>query len=261
MAGNYTDFSAYQSYYDRISNVLKQIQMGSGAADQYSGSRTSSAQTVSGRSFADTFQYFKNKDSGLDVPESMDAVFEEAAQIYNVPVNLLKAIGKAESGFDASAVSSAGAIGVMQLMPATAASLGVSDPYDARSNIMGGAKYISEKLTQYGGNIELALAAYNAGSGNVAKYGGVPPFKETQNYIKKVKEYMGTDITTGVTLPGTGESSGTGVVSLLEKLQDTYTYTQKDAQYYVQMLRMQMQSGSSMLGGTGSDDEKGGFYL
>ena len=235
--------------------------MGPSASNQYSDGRVSSSQTASGRSFADTFQYFNNKAAGIDVPESMDAVFEEAAQTYNVPVNLLKAIGKAESGFDASAVSSAGAIGVMQLMPATAASLGVSDPYDARSNIMGGAKYISEKLTQYGGNIDLALAAYNAGSGNVAKYGGVPPFKETRNYIKKVKEYMGMDISTGVTLPSTGESSKEGVISLLEKLQDTYTYTQKDAEYYVQILRMQMQGGNSLLGGTNTDDEKGGFYL
>ena len=74
------------------------------------------------------------------MPESMDAIFEEAASLYDVPVQLLKAIGKAESNFDAAAVSCAGAIGVMQLMPSTAAALGVEDPYDARSNIMGGAR-------------------------------------------------------------------------------------------------------------------------
>ena len=72
-----------------------------------------------------------------------------------------------------------------------AQSLGVTDPFDARSNIMGGAKYLSDLLARYDGNVDLALAAYNAGSGNVEKYGGVPPFQETQNYISRVKEYMG----------------------------------------------------------------------
>ena len=106
-------------------------------------------------------------------------------------IYLLKAVGKMESNFDPYAQSGAGAQGVMQLMPATAQSLGVTDPFDARSNIMGGAKYLSDLLARYDGNVDLALAAYNAGSGNVEKYGGVPPFQETQNYISRVKEYMG----------------------------------------------------------------------
>ena len=80
-------------------------------------------------------------------------------------------------------------MGVMQLMPSTAKSLGVTDAYNARDNIMGGAKVISDHLSRYDGDLSLALAAYNAGSGNVAKYGGVPPFTETQNYIKKVLSY------------------------------------------------------------------------
>lgn len=125
----------------------------------------------------------------LNATGSMDDIFVEASNTYGVPVNLLKAVAKAESDFQADEVSPAGAIGVMQLMPATAQSLGVTDPYDARSNIMGGAKYLAQKLQQYNGNVELTLAAYNAGSGNVAKYGGVPPFTETQNYIKRVMAY------------------------------------------------------------------------
>lgn len=129
------------------------------------------------------------------IPSSMDAIFEEAASKYGVDANLLKAIGKAESAFDPSAVSQAGAVGVMQLMPATARSLGVTDPYNARENIMGGASYIAGLLKKYGGDVKLALAAYNAGSGNVDKYGGIPPFKETQAYVRKVMEYAGENIT------------------------------------------------------------------
>lgn len=127
--------------------------------------------------------------SVLNCPSSLESYFEEAAEEYDVDVALLESIAKAESNFTSDAKSSAGAIGIMQLMPSTASSLGVADSYDAKSNIMGGAKLISQLLDKYDGDISLALAAYNAGSGNVAKYGGIPPFKETQNYVKKVTEY------------------------------------------------------------------------
>ncbi len=122
--------------------------------------------------------------------ESMDAIFEEAASIYGISSGLLKAVARAESNFNPQAVSHAGALGVMQLMPSTASALGVSDPFNARQNIMGGAKYLKTQLERFGGNISLALAAYNAGPGSVEKYGGVPPYAETQNYVKKVISYM-----------------------------------------------------------------------
>jgi soluble lytic murein transglycosylase-like protein len=125
----------------------------------------------------------------LSCSSELESYFQEAADTYNVDINLLKAIAKAESGFDSSATSSAGAMGIMQLMPSTASSLGISDAYDAHDNIMGGAKIISQNLKKYNGDISLALAAYNAGSGNVDKYGGIPPFTETQNYVKKVLSY------------------------------------------------------------------------
>lgn len=122
--------------------------------------------------------------------KSLSDIFQEASEIYHVPEKLLKAVAKAESGFQADAVSSCGAQGVMQLMPSTASALGVADPFDAEQNIKGGAKYLSGLLNKYGDE-KLALAAYNAGSGNVAKYGGIPPFAETRNYVQKVLGYAG----------------------------------------------------------------------
>lgn len=133
--------------------------------------------------------------SRTNCPADLDAIFDEAASTFGVSVNLLKSIAQAESNFTADAVSHAGAVGIMQLMPATAASLGVTNSYDPRENIMGGAKYISQLLSRYDGNTSLALAAYNAGSGNVDKYGGIPPFTETQNYVQKVLSYMNAEVT------------------------------------------------------------------
>lgn len=124
----------------------------------------------------------------------LDKIFEKASEEYNIPVGLLKAVAKAESNFNPHAKSCAGAQGIMQLMPSTARSLGVSDPFDPEQNIMGGAKYLSQMMDKFKGNIALTLAAYNAGPGNVAKYGGVPPFPETQNYINKVIGYLRDNI-------------------------------------------------------------------
>lgn len=170
-------------------NIFRQIQ-GQGLFYTSSISPERSISDLS--SFSDIL--FRAQRNSIKAPESMESVFQEAAELYDVPAQLLKAMAKAESNFNADAVSPAGAQGVMQLMPATAQSLGVDDPFDVRSNIMGGAKYIAQKLKRYNGDIDLALAAYNAGEGNVRKYGGVPPFKETQNYIQKIKGYMETDL-------------------------------------------------------------------
>ncbi|MCI8771763.1 MAG: lytic transglycosylase domain-containing protein [Lachnospiraceae bacterium] len=116
-----------------------------------------------------------------------DAYFKAAAKKYNVSESLLKAIAKAESNFNPNDVSSSGAMGVMQLMPETAKGLGVKDPFDPEQNIMGGAKCISQKLKEFNGDVRLALAAYNAGSGAVRRNGGVPSYCKT--YVSRVLSY------------------------------------------------------------------------
>lgn len=119
---------------------------------------------------------------------NIENIIQRAADTYNLPSKLIKAIIRHESNFNAHAISHAGAAGLMQLMPSTARGLGVTDIMDPEQNIMGGAKYLRNMLDKYKGNVKLALAAYNAGPGNVDKFGGVPPFKETQNYVRKVTD-------------------------------------------------------------------------
>lgn len=161
-----------------------------------------------------------------ECPSDLYSIFEEAAATFGVSVNLLTSIARAESGFNANAVSSAGAVGIMQLMPATAASLGVTNSYDVRENIMGGAKLISQLLSKYNGNTSLALAAYNAGSSNVDSYGGIPPFTETQNYVQKVLSYLNTEnqndlkdtLSNFVSSQGISESTIDALVDLLNSL-------------------------------------------
>jgi soluble lytic murein transglycosylase-like protein len=122
---------------------------------------------------------------------AFDGLINEASRRYGLSIDLIRAIIRSESAFDSLAVSRAGAQGLMQLMPALSQDLGVKDPFDPRQNIMAGSRYLSGLLAEHDGNLELALASYNAGPGTVARYQGMPPFKETQDYVARITRLVG----------------------------------------------------------------------
>jgi soluble lytic murein transglycosylase-like protein len=119
-----------------------------------------------------------------------DDLIEEAAERFDIDSDLIHAVIQAESSFNPLAESPVGAQGLMQLMPVVQQERGVDDPFDPRQNIMAGTEHLKRLLDHHGGDIALALASYNAGAGNVARYRGVPPFKETRNYVRKIRRLI-----------------------------------------------------------------------
>ena len=166
---NYLQNLMYEGTVQLSPNVLQAI---SGWDTASTASTTSTASTV--------------QEGSSTIANDYKILIEKAAATYGIPAKLIESVIKHESSFNPNAVSKAGATGLMQLMPATAKFLGVSNAFNPEQNIMGGAKYLSQLMEKYDGDISRTLAAYNAGPGNVAKYDGIPPFKETQNYVKKV---------------------------------------------------------------------------
>jgi soluble lytic murein transglycosylase-like protein len=126
----------------------------------------------------------------VPAPVAYDDAIAEAASRYRLDPNLIRAIIHAESAFNPFAVSSAGALGLMQLMPEVAEELDVLDPFDPRQNILGGSRYLRDLLDRHHGNVDLAVASYNAGPGAVARYRGIPPYRETRNYVKTVNSFI-----------------------------------------------------------------------
>jgi soluble lytic murein transglycosylase-like protein len=118
-----------------------------------------------------------------------DGLIDEAARLYQLPESFIRAVMRVESDFNPTVISRAGAMGLMQLMPMTARSMGVSDPFDVRQNIHGGARYLRILANRFRGDLVLTVAAYNAGEAAVEKYDGIPPYKETQRYVRRVLKH------------------------------------------------------------------------
>ncbi|MCL2627743.1 MAG: lytic transglycosylase domain-containing protein [Oscillospiraceae bacterium] len=187
-------------------------------------------------SFASTLRSRTISSGSVD----LDTVFDAAGQKYNISPNLLKAVAKVESNFRADVTSKVGAMGIMQLMPGTAKYLGVDDPYNAEQSIMGGAKYLREQLDRFDGDVELALAAYNAGWPAVIKHGGIPPFRETQAYVPKVLSYMGGgEITAGMLTYDGFDMAGR--ISETSTKSSSFNFNEALAQMlFIKLIEMQM---------------------
>ena len=164
---------------DMLERLLKKLE-GGGQTQPATGDTPTTTSTVTGS-------------ANTPVTGNFSSIINQAAQKYGVNPELVQAVIKAESNFNPRATSYCGAAGLMQLMPATARSLGVTDIYDPAQNIEGGVKFLSGLLSHFHGNTQLAVAAYNAGPGAVDRYGGIPPYSETQTYVKRVMGYFQTN--------------------------------------------------------------------
>lgn len=167
----------------RLSEVLERVATIRARLSELSDAAQSSA------GFGDVLAQAQARSSADVAAQSVDELVRRAAARYGVDVDLIHAVIRAESDYDPHCLSSAGAIGLMQLMPATARSLGLTDAWDPAQNIDGGTKYLRQQLERFG-DLRLALAAYNAGPGAVLRYGGVPPYPETRNYVQRVLAYL-----------------------------------------------------------------------
>ena len=217
----YVDENIYNSY--AISNTTKT-------------SGNAATTNVTQSAFDQLLEQEKANQVKTEKTVDLDSIFKEASEKYGVSYDLLKAVAKAESNFNPEATSHCGAMGIMQLMPSTAESLGVTDAYDPYQNIMGGAKLLSQLDKLYDGNVKLMLAGYNAGPGNVEKYNGIPPFEETQNYVAIVMRYLDEGVDTkGKTVSVKGDTSeqeynatvtDQQLAALQDKLDEYFSYAE-----------------------------------
>lgn len=169
-----------------VHNRNSGVSAGSGTANQASTIAKEVETRSAGLSFSETLESFMKHN---DLDSEIAIAIASASARYEMDPNLIRAVIRAESSYNPNAVSSAGAMGLMQLMPRTAESLGVTDPFNISQNVHAGTRYLRNLLDRFDGDLELALAGYNAGAGNVMRHGGIPPFRETQNYVPRVKEF------------------------------------------------------------------------
>ncbi|MCL1845912.1 MAG: lytic transglycosylase domain-containing protein [Defluviitaleaceae bacterium] len=161
------------------------------ASTQSSSQSGSTERGISNIPFSAIMDYFSSGgEADAFIRQAIESEIELASARHNLDPNLVRAVIRAESSYRHDAVSHAGAMGLMQLMPNTAASLGVTDPFDIRQNIEGGTAYLRRLLDMFDQDVDLAVAAYNAGSGAVRRHGGIPPFAETQRHVPRVRQFF-----------------------------------------------------------------------
>jgi soluble lytic murein transglycosylase-like protein len=211
----------------RVAAIQQEIAQFTGQSSATSGTdfaaQLAAAQSTSGATSSTTSSVASTATPttlGGGTPTQYDSQITASANRYGIDPALLKGLIRQESNFNASAQSGAGAQGLTQLMPATAKTLGV-DPSDPAQAIDGGAKYLKQQLDRFGGDASKALAAYNAGPGAVAKYGGVPPYAETQNYVKSVLAFADQYRASSAATAATATTTGTSATSAAQLLQQT----------------------------------------
>lgn len=175
---------------ESVKDVLIRIHQINSRFSKFNSNYNVSFQKMVEKAQTELFEEMKSNSISISISNEFDSIIEKASLKYNIPFKLIKSIIKQESNFNPKAVSPKGAKGLMQIMPETAELLGINDVFNPEENIFGGVRYLKMLLDKFNGDYIKALAAYNAGPEIVEKYNGIPDFKETQNYVKNILNYL-----------------------------------------------------------------------